>query len=255
MGRYFLVAGAALSCHAAVDARPVVEAFGEAKKEAEKTICVSEKRAFETGPTYGSIWEEFHSPLWIAYDRCTKEWALHWWETKLGPDWKSHMMDEEAPLSASPSSPPADGLQPAAAAGTTVSPLRGAGAATGHGGEAQLSPLGPTVALEAHNPANEASDCLEPIDASAYDGRGVKSITGAVFRNTCAYPVETRWCVGADRCAKGYDNLATMPAKADRSISYDPPRDGTKATIHWAGCRMGFANRPDFAGTLQYACK
>ena len=122
-------------------------------------------------------------------------------------------------------------------------------------GGSNVPPLRPTVVSEAHNPANEASNCLEPIDASNYKARGVSSTMGAVFRNRCAYPVEAHWCIGADRCAKGYDNLATMPASADRAISYDPPSDGSKAMIRWGACRLGFAARPDLAGTLKYSCK
>lgn len=119
---------------------------------------------------------------------------------------------------------------------------------------AAVPPLRPTAALETHNPANEASQCLELITKRDYKARGVSSNMGAVFRNSCAYPIETRWCIGADRCARGYDNLATMPASNDRGISYDAPA-GTKIETRWAGCRLGFAYRADFAGTLHYACK
>lgn len=159
----------------------------------------------------------------------------------------SHSSASHSPAASATAQPP-----PPSFAGDARNEAVGVG--TGRGGEAELSPLRSTATLEAHNPANEASDCLEPIDSSAYDARGVKSVTNAVFRNTCAYPVEARWCVGATGCAKGYDNAGTMPANADKSISYVPPSDGTK-TIHWAACRNGFAYRADFAGTLQYACK
>lgn len=116
-------------------------------------------------------------------------------------------------------------------------------------------PLRPTKVLEAHNPAHEASQCLELITKKDFKRRGIKSVMGAVFLNRCSYPIETRWCIGTDRCARlGYDNLATMPASNYRSISYDAPV-GVKTETRWAGCRLGFAHRPDFAGTLNYACK
>lgn len=118
-----------------------------------------------------------------------------------------------------------------------------------------IPPLRPTAALEAHNPANEASQCLELITKKDFERRGIKSAMGAVFNNRCAYPVETRWCIGADRCTRlGYDNLATMPASDYRSISYDAPV-GVKNETRWAACRQGFAHRPDFVRTLHYACK
>lgn len=116
------------------------------------------------------------------------------------------------------------------------------------------APLRPTAKLEAHNPANEASLCLELITKSQYKARAASSIMGAVFRNRCDFPVETRWCIGEDRCASGYDNLATMPASKDNGISYDEP-PGRVTKTRWAGCRLGFAYRPDFKGTLHYACK
>lgn len=119
-----------------------------------------------------------------------------------------------------------------------------------------LAPLHPAKSLKAHNPANEASQCLELITKRDYKRRHVtSSVTGAAFRNSCSYPVETRWCIGADRCARlGYDNLATMPASKDRAISYDAPV-GVKTETRWAGCRLGFEHRPDLRGTLHYACK
>ncbi|MES2001101.1 MAG: hypothetical protein V4444_02160 [Pseudomonadota bacterium] len=120
-------------------------------------------------------------------------------------------------------------------------------------GGSSVPPLRATATLEAHNPANEASDCLDLITKSNYERMGVSSTQGAVFRNRCPFPVEARWCIGS-RCANGYDNLATMPAKDDRGISYDA-QPGVTIQTKWAGCRQGFAYRPDFAGTLQYACK
>lgn len=125
-----------------------------------------------------------------------------------------------------------------------------------------VPPLRPTAALEAHNPANEASQCLDLIIKRDFEARGVSTIMGAVFRNSCPYPIETRWCIGG-RCATGYDNLATVPnddiaterKESDFGISYDQPAPGTTTETRWAGCRNGFAYRPDFAGTLHYACK
>lgn len=115
-------------------------------------------------------------------------------------------------------------------------------------------PLRLTKVLEANNPANEASQCLEPIANRDFKRRGVISNSGAVFRNKCAFPVETQWCIGGAACAQGYDNLATMPAKGDRGFSFDTKAD-TITTIHWAACRLGFGYRPDLKGTLQYVCK
>lgn len=120
-------------------------------------------------------------------------------------------------------------------------------------GGSSVPPLRATATLEAHNPANEASDCLDLITKNNYERMGVSSTQGAAFRNRCPFPVEARWCIGS-RCATGYDNLATMPAKNDRGISYDAQPDVIIQT-KWAGCRQGFAYRPDFAGTLNYACK
>lgn len=126
---------------------------------------------------------------------------------------------------------------------------------SGPGGGTTVPPLRPTATLEDHNPANEASHCLDLIINRDFEARGVSSVMGAVFRNSCPFPVETRWCIGANRCATGYDNLATMPASNDRGISYDEPAPGTTIETRWAGCRLGFVYRPDFAGTLHYACK
>ena len=117
-----------------------------------------------------------------------------------------------------------------------------------------LTELRPTATLVAHNPANEASNCLEPIARSDFESRGVSSIMGAVFRNSCAYPVETQWCIGDEACARGYGNLATMPANGDRGFSFDTKAD-TITTIRWAACRLGFGYRPDLEGTIQYVCK
>jgi hypothetical protein len=133
-------------------------------------------------------------------------------------------------------------------------PTSHSGVSNASASSAAAPQLRPTAKLEAHNPANEASGCLEPIDSTRYKAKGVSSTMGAVFRNICAYPVEARWCLG-DRCAHGYDNLATIPASGDRGISYDPPADGSRMRIRWVGCRMGFVHRADFEGTLQYACK
>lgn len=127
--------------------------------------------------------------------------------------------------------------------------------ASGPGGGTTVPPLRPTATLEDHNPANEASHCLDLIVNRDFEARGVSSVMGAVFRNSCPFPVETRWCIGANRCATGYDNFATMPASNDRGISYDEPAPGTTTETRWAGCRLGFVYRPDFAGTLDYACK
>lgn len=129
-------------------------------------------------------------------------------------------------------------------------PQRGAASGTA------VPPLRATAVLEAHNPAADASQCLELITKRDFDAKGVRSNMGAVFRNKCNYPVETRWCIGEGRCSKlGYDNLATMPASGDRGISYDEGPKGVKTLTHWAACRTGFAHRPDFAGSLHYACK
>ena len=117
-----------------------------------------------------------------------------------------------------------------------------------------LTQLRPTATLVAHNPANEASNCLEPIAKADFDSRGVSGIMGAVFRNSCAYPVETQWCIGDEACARGYGNLATMPANGDRGFSFDTKAD-TITTVRWAACRLGFGYRPDLEGTIQYVCK
>lgn len=117
-----------------------------------------------------------------------------------------------------------------------------------------VPPLRPTVVQEAHNPANDASQCLEPIAKHDFDRRGVRSIMGAVFRNACAYPVETQWCIGEDACSRGYGNVATLIAKHDSGFSFDPKAD-TITTVHWAACRHGFGYRPDLKGTLHYVCK
>lgn len=117
-----------------------------------------------------------------------------------------------------------------------------------------LTQLRPTAMLVAHNPANEASNCLEPIAKTDFETRGVSSIMGAVFRNSCAYPIETQWCIGDEACARGFDNLATMPANGDRGFSFDAKAD-TLTTVHWAACRLGFGYRPDLEGTIQYVCK
>lgn len=119
---------------------------------------------------------------------------------------------------------------------------------------ARPTALRPTNVLEAHNPANDASKCLEPIASRDFKRRRVISAMGAVFRNVCSYPVETQWCIGERDCARGYSNLATMPAKGDRSFSFDG-KANTITTVHWAACRKGFGYRPDFKGTLHYVCK
>lgn len=114
--------------------------------------------------------------------------------------------------------------------------------------------LRPTKALEAHNPANDATKCLEPIAFRDFKRRHVSGIMGASFRNSCPFPVEAQWCIGEGACSRGYGNIATMPAKGDRGFSFDV-KANTIATVHWAACRKGFGYRPDFRGTLQYVCK
>lgn len=129
-----------------------------------------------------------------------------------------------------------------------------AGNASGPGGGTTVPPLQPTATLEAHNPANESSQCLDIIFNHEFEARGVSSNMQAVFRNSCPFPVDAKWCVGADRCTTGYDSIGTMRASGDQPISYVAPA-GVTPLVRWAGCRMGFAYRPDFAGTLHYACK
>lgn len=129
-----------------------------------------------------------------------------------------------------------------------------ASAATANAAGSAVPPLRPTKVLEAHNPANEASKCLEPIAKRDFKRRGVRSIMGAAFRNACAYPVEAQWCIGEGACSRGYGNLATVPAKRDFGFSFDGKAD-TITTVHWAACRKGFGYRPDFKGTLHHVCK
>ncbi len=121
--------------------------------------------------------------------------------------------------------------------------------------ESTITPLRPTKALEAHNPAGDAFQCLELITSRDYEAKGASSNKGAVFRNKCTFPVEAIWCVGEESCAaKGYDNLGTMPASRDKGISYDAQKV-TQMKVRWRACRSGFAYRPDLKGTLFYACK
>ena len=233
-----LIASTALSWPAAIDARPVTEAFGEAKK----TACLPELRAYEAGPKSASIWESHHSPLWIAYDRCIRDWSLRWWETKLGPDWASHMMDEEAPLPASPS----QSASPATVARNTAAPEGAVGTT--------VPPLRPTGTQEDHNPAGEAADCIRVIYTEDFEVEHVSSTQKAAFRNRCSKPVEVVWCTLTSDCRPGYSNLATVPARKDRGFSYEPSVAGSK--VAYAACYNGFVqHQGDLSKKLLHACK
>lgn len=129
-------------------------------------------------------------------------------------------------------------------------PAQLANSGSGGGG---VSAMPHSTPLEAHNPANEASDCLTPIFNQDFEAYGVSSVMPAVFRNRCTFPVTATWCVGSGDCST-FDNLGTMKASQDNGISYVAPND-QNIRIRWAGCRLGFAYRPDLKGTLQYACK
>lgn len=109
----------------------------------------------------------------------------------------------------------------------------------------------------AHNLAAEASDCIQPIAKKDFDRLGVSSTQGAGLRNTCAFPVEVIWCLRGGDCRPGYSNIATVLARADRGISYDPIVDSPAGdVIEWAACRNGFIQgQGDLSRRLEHACK
>jgi len=114
-----------------------------------------------------------------------------------------------------------------------------------------------TASLVGHNPAGEASDCIQPIAKPDFDRLGVSSNQGAVLRNTCAFPVEVVWCLRGGDCRPGYSNIATVPARADRGISYDPVVESAAGDVlEWAACRNGFAQgQAELSRRLEHACK
>lgn len=135
-------------------------------------------------------------------------------------------------------------------------PLRSAPAST----PAALTTQEPVPSLAspaAHNPAADASDCIQPIAKADFERLGVSSNQGAVLRNTCAFPVEVIWCLRGGDCRPGYSNLGTVPARADRGISYDPIVDSPVGdVIEWAACRDGFIQgQGELSRRLEHACK
>lgn len=116
-----------------------------------------------------------------------------------------------------------------------------------------VPPLRPTVVQEAHNPAADATDCLEPIFHSDFKARGVKSNMEAVIRNKCARPVSVTWCIRGWGCKPGYSNLGTVPARGDMPVSfvYKGP-----TCIEFAGCYNGFSpDQGELSKKLLHACK
>ena len=115
------------------------------------------------------------------------------------------------------------------------------------------TPLRPTVMQEAHNPAGEASDCLEAIFHPDFVARGIKSNMEAVIRNKCARPVSVTWCVKGCDCKPGYANLGTVPAGGYHPVSFvykGPTR------IEFAGCYNGFTrDQGELGRKLLHACK
>jgi hypothetical protein len=114
--------------------------------------------------------------------------------------------------------------------------------------------LRPTITQQAHNPAGEATECLDVIYANQFDVEHVSSTQKAVFRNRCSRPVEVTWCTVGDDCRPGYSNLFTVPARNDRGFSYEPSIRGSR--VEFAGCYNGFVpHQGELSRKLLHACK
>lgn len=118
---------------------------------------------------------------------------------------------------------------------------------------AAVPPLRPAVVQEAHNPAGEATDCLEAVFHPDFKARGIKSAMEAAIVNKCARPVIVTWCIEGWDCKPGYSNLGTVPAKNYRSVSFvykGPTR------LKLAGCYNGFTpGQGELSKKLLHSCK
>lgn len=114
--------------------------------------------------------------------------------------------------------------------------------------------LRPTITQEAHNPAGEASDCVQVIYSDDFEVEHVSTTQKAAFRNRCSRPVEVSWCTVSDDCRPGYTNLATVPARKDRGFSFEPSVAGSK--VAYAACYNGFVrHQGELSKKLLHACR
>lgn len=108
----------------------------------------------------------------------------------------------------------------------------------------------------AHNPANDAKQCIEAIFRPDFKARRVHSNMGAALRNDCDFDVEVLWCAQGVNCNPGFSNLVRVAGKSDRGISYEAPPAGSKAgRIMAASCRNGFVRTQyKLSPSMQFAC-
>ena len=101
-------------------------------------------------------------------------------------------------------------------------------------GGSSVPPLPPTTALESHNPANEASQCLEVIFHDDFEARDVRSSMRWCSATVAA--IGSKRCGASGRAARALDNVGAVEANADRPISYST-LGGKAPLIRGVGCR------------------
>jgi hypothetical protein len=126
-----------------------------------------------------------------------------------------------------------------AGSGGGAQPAVVASSAVNEGGSSKPSaPLRPDTKSKDHNPAHNATDCIQIYHEAEMKARGMKSILRSMMVNSCAYPISVQWCVVGDQrgpgdCNPGYTNLADLPAKGGRGI------DSDNQAVRYAACRFG----------------
>jgi hypothetical protein len=153
------------------------------------------------------------------------------------------------PPASRPTAPATPARPPAGSSASTIPPPRLP--ATVPPPQDRVTPPKPA---ERHHPEHEATSCVRLIDRKDFAANGVKSIMGAVLRNSCAFPIEVVWCVD---CHPGYDNLSSVRALADGPISVPTNRH---YDVKWAACQagaeLGFNSyQSRISSELKYSCR
>jgi hypothetical protein len=103
---------------------------------------------------------------------------------------------------------------------------------------ADLAPIKPDTKSTEHNPAHNATNCIQIFHEAEMKARGLKTIMRSMMVNNCPYPISVLWCVVGDQrragdCNPGYSNLADLDARGGRGI------DSDYQGVHFAACRLG----------------
>lgn len=107
---------------------------------------------------------------------------------------------------------------------------------------APLSAIRRDTKSKEHNPAHNASTCIQVYGPADMKARGLKSIMRSMLLNACPYSVSVIWCVepGNGRpgdCTRGYSNLADLSAAGQQGSSRGIDADGQQ--VQYAACRLG----------------